>query len=108
MGFQANVLKVMIASPGDVATERAIIVRESPLPLGQQLKHSRPESSPQLCLTVRRLLSQPAAVLIAHIASLPEVLFGLDRIVRHPYSAAIHHAHGKATVPAAHRACPLE
>lgn len=28
MGFQANVLKVMIASPGDVATERGIITEE--------------------------------------------------------------------------------
>jgi hypothetical protein len=28
MGFRANVLKVMIASPGDVATERDIITGE--------------------------------------------------------------------------------
>jgi len=28
MGFQANVLKVMIASPGDVAVERDIVTQE--------------------------------------------------------------------------------
>jgi hypothetical protein len=28
MGFQANVLKVMIASPGDVATERDLVTQE--------------------------------------------------------------------------------
>jgi hypothetical protein len=28
MGFQANVLKVMIASPGDVAAEREIVTQE--------------------------------------------------------------------------------
>lgn len=28
MGFQANVLKVMIASPGDVAIERELVTQE--------------------------------------------------------------------------------